>query len=102
MKKVRRVNLEIGSADKYKLKNNKLPDNFLTVLIARYKAGEITPVYKAVEKKNRRCHGLTATNEEWLYLKKEALRKGVKIGDEGATGLIRALINGDTNDLSNI
>jgi hypothetical protein len=95
MKKVRIVNLEINSVEKYKVKNNKLPDNFLTVLIARYKAGEIKPIYKKVEKQDRVRHGLTATNEEWLYLKMEALRKGVKIGGEGAAGLVRALINGD-------
>lgn len=94
MKKVRKVNLEIGSIEKYQ-KNNKLPDNFLTVLIARYKAGEIKPVYKKVEKQNRKTHGLTATNDEWRFLKMEALRKGVKIGEEGAAGMIRALINGD-------
>lgn len=94
MKKVRKVNLEIGSIEKYQ-KNNKLPDNFLTVLIARYKAGEIKPVYKKVEKQNRKTHGLTATNDEWRFLKMEALRKGVKIGEEGAAGIIRALINGD-------
>jgi hypothetical protein len=97
MKKVRIVNLEIGSTEKYKVKNNKLPDNFLTVLIARYKAGEIKPVYKKVEKQDRRRHGLTATNEEWRFLKIEALKKGVKIGEEGAAGLVRALINGDEN-----
>jgi hypothetical protein len=100
MKKVRIVNLEIGSVDKYKIKNNKLPDNFLTVLITRYKAGEIKPIYKKVDKENRARHGLTATDEEWRFLAMEALRKGVKIGEEGRAGLVRALINGDTmNDL---
>ena len=95
MKKVRIVNLEIGSVDKYKVKNNKLPDNFLTVLITRYKAGEIKPVYKKVDKENRARHGLTATDQEWRFLGMEALRKGVKIGEEGRAGLVRALINGD-------
>jgi hypothetical protein len=95
MKKVRIVNLEIGSVDKYKIKNNKLPDNFLTVLITRYKAGEIKPIYKKVDKENRARHGLTATDEEWRFLAMEALRKGVKIGEEGRAGLVRALINGD-------
>jgi len=98
MKKVRIVNLEIGSVEKYKVKNNKLPDNFLTVLIARYKAGEIKPIYKKVEKQDRVRHGLTATDEEWRFLAIEALRKGVKIGEEGRAGLVRALINGDEND----
>jgi len=95
VKKVRIINLEIGSVDKYKVKNNKLPDNFLTVLIARYKAGEIKPIYKKVEKQDRIRHGLTATDEEWRFLGMEALRKGVKIGEEGRAGLVRALINGD-------
>jgi hypothetical protein len=100
MKKVRIVNLEINSVEKYKVKNNKLPDNFLTVLIARYKAGEIKPVYKKVEKQDRVRHGLTATDQEWRFLGMEALRKGVKIGEEGRAGLVRALINGDKiNDL---
>ena len=94
MKKVRKVNLEIGSIEKYQ-KNNKLPDNFLTILIARYKTGEIKPVYKKIEKQNRKTHGLTATNDEWRFLKIEALKKGVRIGEEGAAGIIRALINGD-------
>jgi hypothetical protein len=98
MKKVRIVNLEIGSVEKYKVKNNKLPDNFLTVLIARYKAGEIKPIYKKVEKQDRVRHGLTATDDEWRFLGMEALRKGVKIGEEGRAGLVRALINGDTNN----
>jgi hypothetical protein len=97
MKKVRIVNLEIGSVDKYKVKNNKLPDNFLTVLIARYKAGEIKPIYKKVEKQDRIRHGLTATDSEWRFLAMEALRKGVKIGEEGRAGLVRALINGDAS-----
>jgi hypothetical protein len=97
MKKVRIVNLEIGSVEKYKVKNNKLPDNFLTVLIAKYKAGEIKPVYKKVEKQDRVRHGLTATDDEWRFLGMEALRKGVKIGEEGRAGLVRALINGDEN-----
>jgi hypothetical protein len=97
MKKVRIVNLEIGSVEKYKVKNNKLPDNFLTSLIARYKAGEIKPVYKKVEKQDRVRHGLTATDDEWRFLGMEALRKGVKIGEEGRAGLVRALINGDEN-----
>ena len=97
MKKVRIVNLEIGSVEKYKVKNNKLPDNFLTVLIAKYKAGEIKPIYKKVEKQDRVRHGLTATDQEWRFLGMEALRKGVKIGEEGRAGLVRALINGDTN-----
>jgi hypothetical protein len=97
MKKVRIVNLEIGSVEKYKVKNNKLPDNFLTVLIARYKAGEIKPIYKKVEKQDRVRHGLTATDSEWRFLAMDALRKGVKIGGEGRAGLVRALINGDTN-----
>ena len=95
MKKVRIVSLEIGSVDKYKVKNNKLPDNFLTVLIARYRAGEIKPIYKKVEKQDRVRHGLTATDAEWRFLAMEALRKGVKIGEEGRAGLVRALINGD-------
>jgi hypothetical protein len=95
MKKVRIVNLEIGSVDKYKIKNNKLPDNFLTVLISRYKAGEIKPIYKKVDKENRARHGLTATDAEWRFLAMEALRKGVRIGEEGRAGLVRALINGD-------
>jgi hypothetical protein len=97
MKKVRIVNLEINSTEKYKVKNNKLPDNFLTVLIAKYKAGEIKPVYKKVEKQDRVRHGLTATDNEWRFLAMEALRKGVKIGEEGRAGLVRALINGDEN-----
>ena len=97
MKKVRIVSLEIGSVDKYKVKNNKLPDNFLTVLITRYKAGEIKPIYKKVEKQDRVRHGLTATDEEWRFLAIKALREGVKIGEEGRAGLVRALINGDTN-----
>ena len=95
MKKVRIVNLEIGSVDKYKVKNNKLPDNFLTVLITKYKAGKIKPVYKKVEKQDRVRHGLTATDDEWRFLAMEALRKGVKIEAEGRAGLVRALINGD-------
>jgi hypothetical protein len=95
MKKVRIVNLEIGSVNKYKIKNNKLPDNFLTVLITKYKAGEIKPVYKKVEKQDRVRHGLTATDDEWRFLAMEALRKGVKIEAEGRAGLVRALINGD-------
>lgn len=94
MKKVRKVNLEIGSIEKYQ-KNNKLPDNFLTSLIARYKAGEIKPVHKKIEKQNRKAHGLTATDDEWRFLKIEALKKGLRIGGEGAAGMIRALINGD-------
>jgi hypothetical protein len=98
MKKVRIVNLEINSTEKYKVKNNKLPDNFLTVLIARYKAGEIKPIYKKVEKQDRVRHGLTATDEEWRFLAMEALRKGVKIEEEGRAGLVRALINGDRNN----
>ena len=98
MKKVRIVSLEIGSVEKYKVKNNKLPDNFLTVLIARYKAGEIRPIYKKVDKENRGRHGLTATDDEWRFLAMEALRKGVKIGEEGRAGLVRALINGDGNN----
>jgi hypothetical protein len=81
--------------DKYKVKNNKLPDNFLTVLIARYKAGEIKPIYKKVDKENRVRHGLTATDNEWRFLAMEALKKGVKIEEEGRAGLVRALINGD-------
>ena len=97
MKKARKINLEIGSVDKYK-RNNKLPDNFLTVLIARYKAGEIKPVYKPIDKENRKTHGLTATDQEMIYLKKEALKKGIRIGGEGAAGLVRALINGDTSN----
>jgi hypothetical protein len=97
MKKVRIVNLEIGSVEKYKVKNNKLPDNFLTVLIARYKTGEIKPIYKKVEKQDRVRHGLTATDDEWRFLAMEALRKGVKIEAEGRAGLVRALINGDEN-----
>jgi len=97
VKKVRIVSLEIGSVDKYKVKNNKLPDNFLTVLITRYKAGEIKPIYKKVEKQDRVRHGLTATDEEWRFLAIKALREGVKIGEEGRAGLVRALINGDTN-----
>jgi hypothetical protein len=95
VKKVRIINLEIGSVDKYKVKNNKLPDNFLTVLITRYKAGEIKPIYKKVEKQDRVRHGLTATNDEWRFLGMEALKKGVKIEAEGRAGLVRALINGD-------
>jgi len=98
MKKVRIVNLEINSTEKYKVKNNKLPDNFLTVLIAKYKAGEIKPVYKKVEKQDRVRHGLTATDEEWRFLKREALKKGVKIEAEGRAGLVRALINGDKDN----
>jgi hypothetical protein len=98
MKKVRIVNLEIGSVDKYKVKNNKLPDNFLTVLITKYKAGEIKPVYKKVEKQDRVRHGLTATDDEWRFLAMEALRKGVKIGEEGRAGFVRALINGDKDN----
>ena len=87
----RSLNLEAGSVEKYQI-NGKLPYNFITLLIERYKRREIEPVYKPLTKIHR--HGLKASDEEYLYLKKEAL-KFDKIQKEGANGLIRALINGD-------
>ena len=87
----RSLNLEVGSVERYQV-NGKLPYNFITLLIERYKNREIEPVHKPLVNKHRHC--LKASEEEYLYLKKEAL-KFEKIQKEGANGLIRALINGD-------
>tara|TARA_R110000868_G_scaffold203044_1_gene450849 strand:- start:71 stop:367 length:297 start_codon:yes stop_codon:yes gene_type:complete len=87
----RSLNLEAGSVERYQV-NGKLPYNFITLLIERYKNRQIEPVHKPLVNKHR--HGLKASDEEFLYLKKEAL-KFDKIQKEGANGLIRALINGD-------
>jgi hypothetical protein len=87
----RSLNLETGSVGKYQI-NGKLPYNFITLLIERYKNRQIEPVHKPLVNKHRHC--LKASVEEFLYLKKEAL-KFEKIQKEGANGLIRALINGD-------
>lgn len=87
----RSLNLEAGSVDRYRV-NGKLPYNFITLLIERYKAREIEPVHKPLTNPHKHC--LKASEEEYLYLKKEAL-KFDKIQKEGANGLIRALINGD-------
>lgn len=87
----RSLNLEAGSVDRYRV-NGKLPYNFITLLIERYKNREIEPVHKSLTNPHRHC--LKASEEEYLYLKKEAL-KFPKIQKEGANGLIRALINGD-------
>ena len=87
----RSLNLEAGSVERYQV-NGKLPYNFITLLIERYKNREIEPVHKPLVNKHR--HGLKASDDEFLYLKEQAL-KFPKIRDEGANGLIRALINGD-------
>ena len=93
----RSLNLERGSVDRYRI-NGKLPYNFITLLIERYKNREIEPVHKPLTNPHRHC--LKASEEEYLYLKKEAL-KFPKIQKEGANGLIRALINGDLENESN-
>ena len=93
----RSLNLEAGSVEKYQV-NGKLPYNFITLLIERYKAREIEPVYKPLTNIHRHC--LKASEEEYLYLRKEAL-KFEKIQKEGANGLIRALINGDLRNETN-
>ena len=87
----RSLNLEADSVERYQV-NGKLPYNFITLLIERYKNREIEPVHKPLVNKHRHC--LKAYEDEYLYLKKEAL-KFEKIQKEGANGLIRALINGD-------
>ena len=93
----RSLNLEKGSVERYQV-NGKLPYNFITLLIERYKKREIEPVHKPLVNKHR--HGLKASDEEFLYLKEQAL-KFPKIRDEGANGLIRALINGDKGNETN-
>lgn len=95
MKKQRPVYLEKGSVEKYRNKHGILPPNFVSLLIEKYKAGLIKPVYKKIPRENMHKHGLTIDDEEMIFLKKEGLKRGIKVSSEGAAGMIRTLINGD-------
>ena len=59
----RSLNLEAGSVERYQV-NGKLPYNFITLLIERYKNREIEPVHKPLVNIHR--HGLKASEEERL------------------------------------
>lgn len=94
MKKARCLNLEIGSVAKFQ-KNNKLPNNFIALLISKFKNKELKPVYKPLDLANSKRHYMGCTEKDWAWLQIQARKSGLKIGKEGASGLIRALINGE-------